>query len=486
MRPRAQAYSPSLPPLPSRTPPGPRTASGALADPPEVKRPRQRTPPLPHQLRHALPQGEIAADPASPARPPGLVAPPGLPGPGNGGSQPESIPGTPLSAVSELGGEAPKGSPPRLAGTANQASPLDGQGAPCREGDLSELHDLTEPEIQFIPSQREGRANSPRARPGGSADPDPEDTAATPKSGSRPTSKAPGEAEPAAEGTPLGEDEAAANATDTGEAGRPAAPSEPASSREGTPTPDGHTPGHEAALMDGLDCDPTWESVRQDVSRLCQLAVEPYLLYMGFQEYPPHQGLVLPATTAIRWCGVAATLGSLATALVIWISGMDQPRDEGGGARVPQGQPDPPTCPPERDREPPIYSRPPYSAEIYEVALSGYWDHVLVATAVGIVAGLVAHWIYTTRPTMRYGPIHRSDRPPPNPKMEGASPAGGPGLRTDWEWKPEHGWVPPPGPHGSIQEWTMGPQGGLHSSPRPTRDHDTHRPPTPFPGLSNG
>ncbi len=378
------------------------------------------------------------------------------------------------------------GSPPRLAGTANQAPPLEGRGVPCRESDPTELHDLTEPEIQLIPSQREGRANSPRVRHSGSADPDPGDTAVTPNPGDCPTPKSPGEAEPAAEGTPRGEDGAAAQATDAGDASRPEAPSEPASSREGTPTPEGHTPGREAALMDGLDCDPTWESVRQDVSRLCQLAAEPYLLYLGFQEYPPHQGLVLPATTAIRWCGVAATLGSLVTALGIWISGMGQPRDEGWGARVPQGQSDPPTCPPEWERGPPIYSRPSYSAEIYEVAISGYWDHILVATAVGIVAGLVAHWIYATRPTMRYGPIHRSDRPPPNLKMEGACPAGGPEPRTSWEWKPEYGWVSPPGPHGSVQEWTMGPQGGPHSFPHPARGHDTHGSPTPYPGLSNG
>ena len=347
-------------------------------------------------------------------------------------------------------------------------------------------YDLTEVEGQFTSSQEEGRTDSPWARHSGSADPDPGDMAATPKSEGCPSPKSPGEAAPAAEGSPRGVARAAVQATCAGGINRPEALSALASPEEGTPTPEGHTPGREATPEDSLDCDPTWESVRQDVSRLCQLAAEPYLLSLGFQEYPPHQGLALPATMALRWCGVAAMLGSLVPVLGIWAAGLGQPREEGGGERVPLEPLDPSTCLPDWERGPPAYSRPSYAAEIYEVAASGYWDHILVAMAVGLMAGLVAHWIYATRQKMQYGPIHRSVRPPPNPISDGAGPTGGPDPRTGWERKPEYRWGSPPGPQGPTQEWNMGPQGGSHSFPHPGRGLEDQGPPTLYPGLPSG
>ncbi len=406
------------------------------------------------------------ADRAPPAEPPGLATPPGLSGRRDGGSQPESIPGTPLSAVTEVGGGTPQGSPPRLAGAASQTLPSSGRAEPAS------LCDLTGAEGLPLPPQKEDRTDSPRVHHSGSDALVPGERAASRNPEDCPTPQSPGDAAPAAEGN-LGLD-------------GPEAPSAPASPREDTLAREAHAPEREATPENGLDCDPTWESVRQDVYRLCQLAAEPYLLYMGFQEGPPHQGLVLPAAMAFRWGVAAVALGSLASVLGVWAAGMGTPKEEGGNEGAPLEPSDPSTCPPVWERGLPVYPRPSYTEEIYEVDASGYWDHILVAMAVGLVAGLAVHWLYATRPRMQYGPIHWSDRPPPNPISDGADPTGGSGPRTGWERKPEHHWGPPPGSQRPIQEWIMGPQGGPHAFHHPSRGLDPQGPPALYPGLPSG
>ena len=216
--------------------------------------------------------------------------------------------------------------------------------------------------------------------------------------------------------------------------------------------------------MEGLDSDPTWESVFQDVSRLLQLAAEPYLLFLGFVDQGPHLGMALPVAQVAVLCGLSALLGSLAMGWTLTrrdphpaTAGITGPSDPAGIAR----------CPPLWEEELPVFTRTD-ATDLYEVEHTGSGDYLLVAVVVGTVTWMVAKWLYTTKPTMWRESIGQPDRPPPTHHPGWDGPGRGPDPQAAPGWAQGTPWGGPRGPQSDTPRWAMGPQGALTDSLPPS------------------